>query len=183
HGDRLVSSMEVVELAPEQEADLRSPPRLVDQLMCLPQVLRGRRPVYERLGGAELEQNIDSRVVGGWLGERATEIGVPALPRPAGAGTERGLAKAMGDGGVRGRRNEQQMGGDPFRFRLGCNEQACRVRVRVASLDQGKRVVDGGAYERVDELERGLRTQDVDTREVGQRLRRGFLRHAGDHDG
>src|SRR5262249_16289000 len=123
HGDRLVSSMEVVELAPEQEADLRSPPRLVDQLICLPQVLRGRRAVDERLGGAELEQNIDSRVVGGWLGERATEICDRVLPRPAGAGTERGLAKALDDGGVRGRRNEQQMGGDPFRFRLGCNDQ------------------------------------------------------------
>src|SRR5262249_28911605 len=151
--------------------------------MCLPKVLHGRWAVYERLGGAELEQNIDSLVVGGWLGERATEIRDRVLRRPAGAGTARGLAEAVDDGGVRGGRNEQQMSGDPFRLRVCCSEQLRRTRVRVASLDQGERVVDGSTYERVDELERGLRTQDVDTREVGQRLRHAFLVEAGDRGG
>src|SRR5262249_54477876 len=137
HGDRLVGSMERVELATEPEADLRSPPRLVDQRMCLPQVLSGRLAVYERLGRAELEQNIDPRVIDGWLGERATEIRDRVLRRPVGAGAARGLAEAIDDRGVRGGRNEQQMSGDPFRLHLRCREKACRAHMRVGSLTQG----------------------------------------------
>ena len=63
---------------------------------------------------------------------------------------------------------------DALRLRSGLGEEVRCTRVPAVPLERCERLVDGCTDERMDEAERRLRSQDVDAREVGRRLR-GFL--------
>ena len=148
--------------------------------MCLLQMRGGRLTVHERLGGAELEQQIDAPVVGGRLSQRPSEICDCRLGGAAGAGTASGPAQAVDDAGVAGRRDEQQMGSHLFGLSVRRREEPGRARVRIGSLELSQRVVDGRPDQGMDEGEGRLRTQNVDTCEVRQGPGGGFLVQFGE---
>jgi hypothetical protein len=64
-----------------------------------------QRSAGQRLGGAELEQQIDPLVGVGWLGERSAEIRDRVFGCAAGTGAARGLAQVVDSNSVGARRN------------------------------------------------------------------------------
>jgi hypothetical protein len=150
----------------------------------LTEVRGGRLTVDERLGKAELEQQVGALWPGKRLGVRAPQIGDRALGRPTTASAAGGIPQHGHDlvGGVRGlqrRRNQQQVRGNALRVRSGLCEQARGPRVQARSLERCQRLVDGSADERMDETERGLRPKHVDPREIGCRRRCLLLAQVG----
>ena len=101
-GVRLLAAEEE-ELAAEQQRGLGSSDRVVDQCVCLPEMLDGGVAADDRLGGAELEQQVGALGRGRRLGERAAEVGDRALGSTARAGALGGVAQRPDDLCVRGR--------------------------------------------------------------------------------
>ena len=89
--DRLVEAMEVEELGSEQRGRFCPPFGIVDQPVRLSQVLSRGLAAQQRLGGAELEQQVRALRRDGRLGERPAEIRDCAVGSTARAGAPSGF--------------------------------------------------------------------------------------------
>jgi hypothetical protein len=106
HGVGLVEAVKVEELASEQDRGLGFSERVVDEPVCLREMLGGRLAVDECLGGAELEQQVDALGIGRRLRECATEIRDSALGGTAAGCVARRLPQRGDDLGIGRRRDE-----------------------------------------------------------------------------
>ena len=132
-----------------------------DGLVGLLQVLRRGGPGRERLGDAELEQDLDALLGRGRLLERAAQVGDGALRRPAADGVAaRALEQLRGPGRAAAGR-EQELRGDLLDRRAGLAQHLCGALVLELSLRGRELVVDGVADERVHEAERRLGPDDL----------------------
>jgi hypothetical protein len=98
-------------------------------------MLDGCVAAHDRLGGAELEQQVGPLGGGRWLGERAAEIGDRALGSTARAGALGGVAQRPDDLCVRGGGSAEQVRGDPLRLGAGVGEETRRPCVPAVSLE------------------------------------------------
>jgi hypothetical protein len=136
-------------------------------------VLGGRGDVDALLGEAKLEQRVHPVLLVGRLGERAAEVarrGFGRSPddRPVAGGPQR-----VDDEGIAGRRDEIDVRGDALGLLAGLVEQLGGPAVHRQPLRGLDRLVDGGAHDRVDELDvLGRDAQEVGAGERGRRERR-----------
>ena len=160
---------------PRASAVLRAARRAVEQRERGAQVDGRARAVDGQLGGPELEQHVHDLRPGRRLVERAPQVVRRHVGRTARQRLPRGGAQALDRARVVPRRAGEDVRGDLLGGAAGLEQQLGGARVGAPLLVDPEARVDGGALDRVDELDDFARPQDPRAPERRRRRERGAL--------